>query len=312
MSKKYDILTPLDICTDIILSGKTVVPEFGQKEKNVDYYYIEMGGSTCIFACQAAKLGLKTTGVGIAGEDIMGDIVIDNLKKSGVCIKHIKRDNTKKTSISVHLNKGDDRAILTYPGTINIDGLSDMMMPLIEKTRHMHIGSFYLMEKLIPEYPRLIAYAKKNGVTISLDTNWDPKETWQNGLMEILSDIDILFPNTSEVIGIAGKKNAEEAASALSQIVGLMVLKKGSDGADVYQKGARIAQEKPMKVELIDAVGAGDSFDAGYLYGYLNGFSAERCLKAANICGAWNTQNIGGTKGQIWHKAFMKALNDTE
>jgi sugar/nucleoside kinase (ribokinase family) len=299
MEKRYDIITALDICADLILAGKNVHPDFGQKEKNVDDYFLEMGGSACIFACQAAKLGLRTVGVGVAGEDVLGELVIKNLRDSGVDITHIRRDTTKKTSVSVHLSEGDDRAILTYPGTVDVEELGERMLPLLKSSRHIHIGSYYLMEKLMPDYPGIIQCAKRAGATVSLDTNWDPEEKWNRGLKDILPHVDVFFPNINEAMGIAGEKDYEKAARSLCGLVGILVLKKGSKGAALYEKGQPVIEQPPLKVDVVDAIGAGDSFDAGFLYGYLNGFDKRDCLAAANICGARNTLNTGGIKGQI-------------
>ena len=299
MDKQYDIMTALDVCVDIIITGRDVRPEFGQKEKNINDYFLEMGGSTCIFACQAAKLGLKTVGVGVAGEDVFGELVIKTLADSGVDTSYVETDSSKKTSLSVHLSEVEDRAILTYPGTVDAEGLEKRILPLLEKTRHIHIGSFYLMEKLMPDYPEIIKCARRAGTTISLDTNWDPQEKWDGGLKEILPYVDVFFPNVNEVIGISGESDYDKAAERISKDVGLLVLKKGGEGAALYEKGRAVVVQPSIKVDVIDAVGAGDSFDAGFLYGYLNGFDKNRSLAIANLCGARNTLHVGGTSGQI-------------
>lgn len=299
MKKQYDVITALDICVDLIITGRDVHPEFGQKEKNVGNYFLEMGGSTCIFACQAAKLGLKTAGVGVSGKDVFGELVLKTLTDSGVDTTHVEADDSKKTSLSIHLSESNDRAILTYPGTVDVEGLRGRILPLLARTRHLHIGSFYLMEKLMPDYPEIIRCAKQAGTTISLDTNWDPQEKWNRGLEEILPYVDVLLPNINEVMGISGENDWNKAAELISGDVGMLVLKKGSQGAALYEKGKAVIAQPPMKVEVIDAIGAGDSFDAGFLYGYLNGFDRNKCLTIANLCGAWNTLRVGGTSGQI-------------
>ncbi|HWQ79883.1 MAG TPA: carbohydrate kinase family protein [Anaerovoracaceae bacterium] len=299
MEKLYDIVTALDICADIIVTGRDVRPEFGQKEKNVGDYFLEMGGSTCIFACQAAKLGLKTIGVGTAGKDVFGELVLKTLTDSGVDTSCVETDSSKKTAVSIHLSEGEDRAILTYPGTIDVEGLGKRILPIVEKARHIHIGSYYLMEKLMPDYPKIIQCAKRAGTTISLDTNWDPQEKWDRGLEEILPYVDVFFPNINEVTGISGESDCDKAAGRLSRDVGILVLKKGSEGAALYEKGKAVMVQSPIKVDVIDAVGAGDSFDAGFLYGYLNGLDRHKCLAVANLCGAWNTLRVGGTAGQV-------------
>jgi len=170
-----------------------VRPEFGQKEKNVGNYFLEMGGSTCIFACQAAKLGLKTAGVGISGKDVFGELVLKTLADSGVDTSHVEADDSKKTSLSIHLSEDNDRAILTYPGTIDVEGLGERILPILARTRHLHIGSFYLMENLMSCYPEIVRCAKKVGTTISLDKNWIPGK-WNRDLNKYCL-LDVLLPN---------------------------------------------------------------------------------------------------------------------
>ncbi len=111
--KKYDVLTVLDTCVDQIVSGKDVVPEFGQVEKLVGDYLLEMGGSCCIFACQAAKLGLRTAGAGCVGADAFGKLVFDRLLSSGVLMEGVSVDDYQKTGLGIALCKPGDRAIAT-------------------------------------------------------------------------------------------------------------------------------------------------------------------------------------------------------
>lgn len=308
MNKKYDIITVLDICVDFIVSDDDINPEFGQKEKLVNDYKIELGGSTCIFACQAAKLGLRIAGVGVVGNDSFGDLMVDTMKEAGVDTSYIEVNDSVKTSVSIHLCKKDDRAILTYSETVDAEGFEKKLLPLIDGARHLHIGSYFLMEKLMPHYSQLIKIAKKAGMTVSLDTNWDPNENWTKGLAEILPMIDIFFPNISELVAISGQEDYEKAAEILCNDVSMLVLKKGEYGSALYQLGKPVINQVAIKVNVVDAIGAGDSFDAGFLYGYLNGWDKRKCLEIANYCGAKNTLKTGGTAGQPWEDEIKKIL----
>ena len=93
MAKSWDILTIGDLCADVVLSGRDVVPEFGQKEKLVDDYILEMGGSGSIFVCQAAKLGLRSAIIGRVGNDAFGDMILKALKEAGASVKFVKVDH---------------------------------------------------------------------------------------------------------------------------------------------------------------------------------------------------------------------------
>lgn len=297
MDKKYDVLAFGDICVDLIIDGKDVVPEFGQKEKLVDDYSLEMGGSCTIFACQAAKLGLKTVVAGKVGNDRFGEVVTGTLADAGVSLDYIKKDDKLKTGISVALNTGHDRAILTYSGTIDSMGPEDLDYGLLKSVRHLHIGSYFLMKRLQPCYMSIIEAIKENGGTISLDTNWDPEEKWDSGVIEVLKLVDIIFPNENEAKAIMKEDNALKALERLKRIVPVVAVKMGAEGAVTHYAGNTI-HTPALDVIKIDAVGAGDSFDAGFLYGFLSGKSIEECARIGCICGSLNTRASGGTRGQ--------------
>ena len=312
MEKKYDILTALDICVDFLIQLGDVEPTFGQKEQLVKGYELELGGSSCIFACQAAKLGLKTAGIGVAGTDRFGGYFVDKLQQAGVSTEHIRLDSSVKTGVGAALCKNDgDRAILTYTGTI--DGVTPeaFTSDLLKTTRHIHIGSYFLMKKLQPGYPEILSKAKKTGAVISIDTNWDPDETWDSGLWDILPYIDILFANEREVKAMVRTGMVNGNVEALSKKVPVLVIKLGENGALAYSGGKEYRQ-KALTVQAVDTVGAGDSFDAGFVYGYLNGWDLEKCLQVGCICGSYTTTMPGGIAGQIDTRRLAAILGEDE
>lgn len=309
--KKYDVLVFGDVCVDLILSGGDVVPEFGQKEKLIGDYSLEMGGSTPIFACQAAKLGLKTVIAGRVGKDQFGDLVCKTLQEAGVSLDRISRTDAVKTGLTVALNTGDDRAMLTYLGTIDAVDSHDVDDALLDSIRHLHIGSYFLMKKLQPHYPAWIRRLKKNGATISLDTNWDPEEKWASGVWDIIPLMDMIFPNEAEAMALTGETSVEMAVAKLCEFVPIVAVKKGKDGATIHAEG-RVFDVPALDVVKIDAVGAGDSFDAGFVYGYLAGMQVEESARAGCICGSLSAGAAGGTKGQPRLEEMMRFVKESE
>lgn len=309
VQKDIDVLTIADFCVDMILSGNDMVPEFGQKEKLIEDYTVEMGGSCTIFASQAAKLGMKTAVAGKLGYDLFADLIIDTLKKANVSCDYVERKADIKTGITTVLSNKEDRAMLTYIGSIDVMCARDVQDEILERTRHFHIGSYFLMKKMQPGYLDLLKRAKTHGVTISLDTNWDPEESWDSGIREILPMVDLFFPNEKEAMAIIGENDFETAISKLNEIIPIIAVKQGDKGATVYNKGGRISSPA-LPGHMVDAVGAGDSFDAGFVYGFINGLNMRECLLAGNICGSLNTRAAGGTKGQPCIDTFTKILND--
>ena len=160
--------------------GDDVVPEFGQVEKLVGDYELEMGGSCSIFACQAAKLGLKVGIFGRVGEDDFGRLILRRLDESGVDIQHVQIDPKIKTGLGVALCKNNDRAILTYLGSLNAVYPQDVSDDFLVSARHLHHGSFFLHTNLRPHIPAIFARARGFGLSTSLDTNWDPEEAWNS------------------------------------------------------------------------------------------------------------------------------------
>jgi ribokinase len=297
MGSRTDILIACDLCVDLIMSGNDVVPEFNQKEKLIEDYVLELGGSCSIFASQAAKLGLKVTALGKVGHDAFGELVTRKLNIIGVNLDNIIVDESIKTGIGVALCKENDRAILTYSGSIDALLPSEIPEHVFQECRHLHIGSFYLLQNLRPHFVEMARRVKQNGGTVSLDTNWDPAEKW-DGVMELFPYVDIFMPNENELLAITNQPTVREALESIRDVVDVVAVKQGESGATAYHKG-KYFTASAIKTEYQDAIGAGDSFDAGFLYGFLNGHPIERCLQFGNLCGSSNTMAKGGIAGQM-------------
>ena len=297
-SKQYDIITFGDMCVDLIMTGHDVVPQFGQVEKLVGDYELEMGGSCNIFACQAARLGLKVGILGRVGDDDFGRLILRRLQESGVDTQHVVVDPSLKTGLGVALCQGNDRAILTYMGSLNAVRPEDVSDEFLASARHLHHGSFFLHTRLKPAIPEIFRRALALGLTTSLDTNWDPDETWNGGLQETLSLTDVFLPNDQEACLISGAVEVEAALQAyLAAGVHIVAVKRGEDGAVVALGKQRHACVLPV-VSGGDSIGAGDSFDAGFLAAWLRDLPLEQCLQIASHCGREVAAQIGGLRGQ--------------
>jgi ribokinase len=304
---KYDVITFGDLCVDLIMTGD-VVPQFGQVEKLVDDYALEMGGSCSIFACQAAKLGLRVGILGRVGDDSLGRLIVDRLDESGVDISHIVVDPSLKTGLGIALCKDDDRAILTYMGSINVLGPDDVTDEFLASARHLHYGSFFLHTGLLAHAPAIFRRARALGLSISLDTNWDPDEHWNSTLAEVLPMSEIFMPNEQEARFISRQENlADAVASVRAQGVPIVTLKLGADGARVYYEH-EMAECTVKKAVGGDSVGAGDSFDAGFLAGWLRGLPMHQCLQIACECGRSVASAIGGVAGQPTWEAISRVV----
>lgn len=291
----FDILVAGEINPDLIFTGD-VDPEFGQVEKLVDSASLTIGSSSAIFACGAARLGLKVAFIGVCGDDVFGRFMIEQMRSRGVDVSQVIVRRDGQTGLSVILNRGQDRAILTHPGLISALRGSDIPDELLKKARHLHVASYFLQTKLQPDLPDLFRRAQSLGLTTSLDTNYDPSEAWI-GFEELLSVTNVFLPNEKEALSLARESTIADAADRLASKVEALAVKLGADGALGVCNGAKVKVDS-IPVELVDTVGAGDSFDAGFLYGYLHAWSLERSLRLGCVCGGLSTQRAGGTDGQ--------------
>jgi sugar/nucleoside kinase (ribokinase family) len=296
MAKLFDLVVVGDINADLVLSGD-VAPVFGQVEKLLDDASLVIGGSGTIFACGAARLGLRVAFVGKVGDDVFGRFMVDALNLRGIDTSGVVRDPVIKTGLTVILSRGHDRAMLTYAGTIGALRYDEIDLDIFSLARHVHMGSYFLLESLLPDVPRLFAEAQHRGLTVSLDTNYDPAERWDSGLEETLRHVDIFLPNETELTRITRTSDWRAGLAKAAQTVPIVVAKLGHEGAAV-QQGNHFAHLPVLPVTVVDTTGAGDSFDAGFVYGYLAGWPLERTLGMAMACGASSTQAAGGTAAQ--------------
>jgi sugar/nucleoside kinase (ribokinase family) len=291
----FDILVAGEINPDLILTGD-VTPEFGQVEKLVEIASLTIGSSSAIFACGAARLGLKVAFIGVCGDDVFGRFMLDEMSKRNVDVNNVIVRSDGQTGLSVILNDRSDRAILTHSGLIAELKTSDISDDLLRQSKHLHVASYFLQTKLQPDLPNLFDRAHSLGLTTSLDTNYDPSEQWL-GFDELLSATDVFMPNQIEALSITKASDVEAAARRLATKAKLVAVKIGANGALACSQNS-ISKSTSISVKIVDTVGAGDSFDAGFIYGYSNNWKLEKSLRLACVCGALSTQQAGGTNGQ--------------
>jgi sugar/nucleoside kinase (ribokinase family) len=297
-TKQYDILTFGDMCVDLIVTGDDVVPQFGQFEKLVGDYELEMGGSCNIFACQAAKLGLRVGIIGRVGDDDFGRLVLRRLIESGVDVQHVIVDPALKTGLGIALCQGNDRAILTYLGSLNAVFPEQISDDLLRSARHLHHGSYFLQTNLRPAIPDIFAKAHSFGLSTSLDTNWDPQEKWDGTLQQTLPITDIFLPNEQEARYISRTTNLDEAFRFFKGMgVAITAIKQGEEGALVVSNDESHKCALPASTGG-DSIGTGDSFDAGFLAGWLRDLPLDQCLQIACHCGKEVAAQVGGIRNQ--------------
>ncbi len=293
--KTYDVLVAGEINPDLILSGD-VTPEFGQVEKLVADAALTVGSSSAIFACGAARLGLNVAFIGLCGDDVFGQFMLAEMQRRGVDVSPVIVRPDGQTGFSVIINRGEDRAILTYPGLISALRAADIPGDLLARSRHLHVASYFLQTALQPDLPALFRRAHSLGLSTSLDPNYDPSERWA-GFDELLPLTDIFLPNQQEALSLTRTTAIADAARKLARQTGVAAIKLGAAGALAAQ-GDALVRASSIPVQVVDTVGAGDSFDAGFIYGHLHDWPLDKTLRLAAVCGALSTRQPGGVAAQ--------------
>ncbi|GAA2096575.1 hypothetical protein GCM10009801_66290 [Streptomyces albiaxialis] len=308
MTHDLDLLVLGDANPDIVVGPLDGPLAFGQREQLVGSGALTLGGSAAIMACGAARLGLRVALAGRVGDDEAGRFVRDALDARGVDTSALRLDPVLPTPLTVVVTRpgNGDRAILTSPGTLAATSGDDVPARLLTAARHVHAASYFLMPRLAAALPALFRTARAHGATTSLDTNDDPEGRWDpEGIAAVLPVTDFLLPNAAEALALAGHGagTPAEAAGLLAERGPVTVVKNGADGALLHDGHAPRAARGPS-VTPRDTVGAGDSFDAGFVAATLAGLPLAEALELAAVCGALSTRAPGGTPAQpTWEEA---------
>lgn len=291
---RFDVALVGETNLDLLLYGlpEALPPE---RELLATDMAMLMGGSPAITAHNLAKLGSKVALITARANDMAAMFCMHELEQAKVDLSHsVSTSPFVRTGVTVLLQHEAVRRSFTYPGSTASLGFDDLDLDYLRSARHFHLSSFFLQTGLIHDVPRLLALMKEAGLTTSLDTNDDPAGTWSGPIAETLKYVDILMPNERETKALARVDEIDQAIQSLSALVPLLVVKRGSRGAAVVSHDGRIERDA-LKVSSVDAVGAGDSFNAGFLHGYVHRWPIERCLQMGNLAGAYSTTKVGGT-----------------
>jgi sugar/nucleoside kinase (ribokinase family) len=304
----FDVSVIGELNLDLILSG--LPPELTlEREHLAKDLSITLGSSSAIFAHNLSFLGNKVGFSSSIGSDPFGEVCLGRLGKSGVDLSGVRRMSGKTTGLTVILPQGQRRYILTYPGTMFEMSEKDVDLGYVFSAKHLHLSSYFLQRGLQASVAEIFRKAKEAGLTTSLDTNDDPEDRWSLDIHQLLKYVDVLLPNEREACKLTQADDVGRAAEILSQKVAVVVVKRGSHGAL-----ARVSKQTfvalPPEVDVVDHVGAGDSFDAGFIHQFIRGGKIEDCLAFGNIVAALSVTRPGGTEAfrdAEYRDSFLRA-----
>lgn len=298
-----------DLNIDLIFSKLSRFPEMGS-EILAGKSFLDIGGSGGIFSAVLSQLGVGTYIFSEIGNDYFGRFLIERLEEFGVGTDLIKVSENKNTGITVTASYPEDKYQISELAIINSMDFVKPDKDIIENINHIHFTSYYMMKNLIPKYKEIIKESKKinNSITFSLDPNDDPDDKWNSNLLTVLKKIDILFLNEKEALKISGSADIKGAIEILNDLVDIVIIKLGSKGSLTYFSG-KIIEMKAIETDFFDSTGAGDNFDAGFIFGYLKGLDFKSSLKIANICGGKSAGSIGGVGKKERFLQLKKEIN---
>src|SRR5579863_9980234 len=290
---RFDVTIAGEINLDLVLDGiKDPMPV--ERELVASAFRITLGSSAAILAHNLSALGTRVGFATLAARDAFSAMALSYLADRKVDLSGVRySDSAAGSGVTVVVNHAASRHILSYLGTAPEMNLKHLDIDHLCAARHFHLSSLFLLKGLQDDLPGLFREIRQRGLTISLDTNDDPDDVWRGVLDELLPLVDVFLPNERELLRITGEAAIDDALAAASRKVPLTVVKRGSLGAIVQQGGERHVIP-PVSVMPMDMIGAGDSFNAGFLACYVRGLPPTECAAVGNATGALSTLKPGG------------------
>ena len=276
-----------DVNLDILMYMDKL-PELGS-ESLASRLELRPGGAAANVAVALSRLGVHVGFIGAIGADVIGRIVKEDLEVEGVdtgLLQVLKEDYTGLAIIAV---TGGERTMLGYRGANRRLHPEFINPKYFEKSRLLFISGYSLLEE--PQKSaalKALDIARKRGSLIAVDISEPLAVMGVRKVGEMLGRIDYAFMNEREATLLAGE-NMKELTRRLAEVA---VVKKGSAGAELFYSEL-YAEAPAFKIEVVDTTGAGDAFDAGFIYGVLRGLEIDECLFLANAVAAWKCRGRG-------------------
>ena len=290
---RLDVAIAGEINLDLVLDGiGEVMPV--ERELLASEFRVTLGSSAAILAHNLSALGARVGFASLAAKDDFARMALAFLAERGVDLSGIRHsDGPAGSGVTVVVNHGASRHILSYLGTTAEIAAKHLDLEYLCSARHFHLSSLFLLKGLHRDLPAIFRAIKQRGLTISLDTNDDPDDRWGGVLDELLPMVDVLLPNERELLRMTGGADIDRSLSLIVEKVPLVAVKRGALGT-IVQQGRNRHVLPAFPVAPVDAIGAGDSFNAGFLACYVRRMAPKDCAAAGNLTGALSTLKRGG------------------
>lgn len=283
-----------NIVADLIAPSVKKIPKWGQLVETSSIS-LSIGGNAAIFAACSARLGIRSGVIGKVGRDALGSFLVKELNRMGVDTSRLKIEPRSSTSVTFALsNTRGERLFIHNFGANATFAEEDVDMDYVYGCKLLHVCAYNLVPLLVGEPTlRIMKKAKTSGLVTTFDVSWDPKGRWDvDGILEYT---DVFLPNESEARHITGARNPSLAADRLVDMgADIVAIKLGRRGCLVRTQDREFLCSG-FKVPAVDTTGAGDAFNAGFVYGLLKKWDLEKTANFANAVAALTVTKPGGT-----------------
>jgi sugar/nucleoside kinase (ribokinase family) len=273
---------------DVVVDPVTSMPEKG-KAVFVESISLHNGGSACNAAVALGKLGIRTAVIGKVGCDTLGDFPVDIMNHAGLDTSAMVRDADVRTSSTAVLVSSDgERSFLHYFGGNAHLRPDEIDFEMIAGARILHVAAAFLIPGLDGRpLAEVLARVQSMGVATCLDTAWDAQERWMSVLKPSLAHLDFFVPSLEEAHMLTGEDTPVGMARALHrQGPKTVVIKLGADGCLLHTPDVTTTIPGFPVDTVVDTLGAGDCFVAGFLAGLVHDWDLPRACSLANAVGA--------------------------
>jgi sugar/nucleoside kinase (ribokinase family) len=288
-----EVIVVGNIYCDFIFLGLATPPVLGE-ERRTERFALACGGGGFITTAGLARLGVRAAVRTFVGRDLLGQFQLESLRRERVDTSQVARHPRLSSGLTVAFSTGADRGFLTFPGCATDAGrrVGAGALSALRRAHHVHFAG---MMPPFRDRLRLLDRLAAAHITTSLDIGWNPARYRDPDFREIIRRMVIFLPSWRDAEWVTGRTMPEDAVRTLGELVPVPVIKLGAEGSIGMEDG-RIVRVPAPSVTPLDTTGAGDAFNAGFLWAYLRGEPLDRCLLAGNICGALSTRAPGGTE----------------
>ena len=265
------------------------------------------GGSAANTIHGLAMLGVETGFIGSVGKDDTGDFFESDMKKAGVKTFLSRGNSVTGTAVAL-ISPGSERTFATHLGAAVDLNADDLNPDDFKNYDILYLEGYLIINKALVE--RTCRIAKDNNMKIAIDlSSYNVVEAKLNDFRELIEKyVDIVFANEEEAKSFTGMAPLD-ALNSISTICDIAVIKVGKDGS-LIKRGEEVIRIGTIPVQCIDTTGAGDLYASGFLYGYADGLSLEKCGLFGSVLAGHVIEIVGARMDEHRWKKIMGILKE--